>query len=515
MSIKKISIKIALILLSGLWVQCQSFVDTKSSDMEAQPKVDRQPVVADRFYPGSKEELTQQLNNYFAEAQKLVNYNLFGSNDSLLAIISPHAGYVFSGIVSASAFQLLDGIKSRKRIFVIGSSHHVDFNGASVYNRGDYITPLGKLKVDTDLAEELIKSSSYITFDAKAHGSEHSLEVQLPFLQHIVGSDVTIVPIVIATQSNRACSEIAKILKPYLNKENLFIISTDFSHYPAYTDAVEVDKLTTNAIVTGKPDVFIDQLSINRKKNIPNLATSICGWTSVLTLLYITEGQEINYKPVLYRNSGDAKFYGDKERVVGYQSLAVYAEKKKTNQFVLTEKEKDQLLSLARATIKEYLWNGSRLEVNPTDYSPNLQTECGAFVSLYIDNDLRGCIGRIIGNETLLNIVRDMAISSAFFDNRFRPLSKEEFKDVRIEISVLTPLKEVNNISEIKLGKHGIYMKKGLASGTFLPQVADKTNWTLEEFLGHCARDKAGIGWDGWKEAELYAYEAIVFEEKK
>ena len=139
----------------------------------------------------------------------------------------------------------------------------------------------------------------------------------------------------------------------------------------------------------------------------------------------------------------------------------------------------------------------------------------GAFVTLKINGALRGCIGRFISSEPLFNVVQESAISSAFEDPRFSPLSKAEFKNTDIEITVLGPLKKINNINEIVLGKHGIYIKKGLSSGTMLPQVATENGWTVEQFLGYTSRDKAGIGWDGWKDAEIFIYEGVVLEENK
>ncbi len=116
-------------------------------------------------------------------------------------------------------------------------------------------------------------------------------------------------------------------------------------------------------------------------------------------------------------------------------------------------------------------------------------------------------------SEPLYKIVEEMTIASSTHDTRFPRVKVSELDNIDIEISVLTPLKRISSIDEIELGKHGIYIKKAYASGTFLPQVATQTNWTLEEFLGHCARDKAQIGWNGWKDAEIYVYEAIIFEE--
>jgi AmmeMemoRadiSam system protein A len=140
-----------------------------------------------------------------------------------------------------------------------------------------------------------------------------------------------------------------------------------------------------------------------------------------------------------------------------------------------------------------------------------LKTNCGAFVTLNKNHRLRGCIGRFDATEPLYQVVQQMAVASATQDSRFTPVTKDEMQEIEVEISVLTPMTPIQSIDEIVLGKHGICIKKGNRTGTFLPQVATETGWTLEEFLGHCSRDKAGLGWDGWKEAEIFIYEALVF----
>ncbi|MGM0377416.1 MAG: AmmeMemoRadiSam system protein A [Bacteroidota bacterium] len=146
-----------------------------------------------------------------------------------------------------------------------------------------------------------------------------------------------------------------------------------------------------------------------------------------------------------------------------------------------------------------------------SDVPSALKTSAGAFVSLYKNGKLRGCIGHFGEDKPLYEVVEKMTRAAALDDPRFNPVSPEEIDDIKVEISVLTPMRKVDDVSEIKPGKHGILIRKGSRSGTFLPQVADKTGWGREELLGHCARDKAGLAWDGWKEAEVFVYEAIVF----
>lgn len=182
--------------------------------------------------------------------------------------------------------------------------------------------------------------------------------------------------------------------------------------------------------------------------------------------------------------------------------------------FTLNEKDKGDLLSIARETIKQYLGARNILVVNTAAISENLKTNCGAFVTLHKNRALRGCIGSFSSHEPLYKVVQEMAIASSTKDYRFPAVAPKEVDRLNIEISVLTPMKKINSIDEIELGKHGIYIKKGDRGGTFLPQVAKETGWTKEEFLGHCAQDKAGLGWNGWKDADIYIYEALVFGEK-
>lgn len=462
----------------------------------------REPVFAGKFYPASKKALANQLQELFAEAKSLKN-----SQSKTRAIISPHAGYVFSGKVAASAFNQITGKASYKKVFVIASSHQFLFGGASVYKKGNYSTPLGEIEVDLQTAKKLYESSELFQHDAKAHEFEHSLEVQLPFLQYKLKNDYQLVPVILGTNNSSDCKKIAAVLEPYFTPENLFVISTDFSHYPSYDDAVENDLATAIAISSNNSSKLLRILEENKKKKIPHLATSLCGWTSVLTLLYLTENKELEYHKIDYQNSGDAELYGDKNQVVGYWALSI----QEKNEFSISEEEKKELLRKAKSSIFSYLETGKRGEPEPPETNGILNEEAGVFVSIYVNNELRGCIGNFAQGETLNNLVQRVAVS-ATRDHRFKNLKKEELDNMQLEISVLSPLKKIDTIDEIELGKHGIYIKKGLNSGTFLPQVAKKTKWTLDEFLGHCSRDKAGLGWEGWKNADIFTYEAYIFK---
>jgi AmmeMemoRadiSam system protein B/AmmeMemoRadiSam system protein A len=481
------------------------FIDCQSQD----GRIDREPAAAGSFYPDKRDKLNITLEQLFTKAVPPKNIK------NVIAIISPHAGYVFSGEVAASAFNQIDTAKEYKNIFILGSSHQLTFNGASIYSQGNFITPLGKVKVNTYLAHQLIKKYSFFSNRTDAHAKEHSLEVQLPFLQYRLKRDFKIVPIVLGTQSPETCQQIADALQPYLSLDNLFIISTDFSHYPPYSDAKNIDKATADAILTNSSENLLRSMTNYQKKDITNLATCLCGWTSVLTLLYITENnQDAFYTRIQYKNSGDTE-NGDKNQVVGYNAITISLHAKEERiSFKLTDKDKKDLLAIALNTIEQYVKTRKKPEIEEKHLSSELRTHYGAFVTLKKHGNLRGCIGQFEASEPLYTVVQKMAIASAMRDYRFSPVDPSEIPELEIEISVLTPMRRIRSIDEIELGKHGIYIRKGNNSGTFLPQVATETGWTKEEFLGHCAQDKAGIGWDGWKDAIVYVYEALVFGEK-
>jgi AmmeMemoRadiSam system protein B/AmmeMemoRadiSam system protein A len=488
-----------------------TFMETFSQNLTT----DRQPYAAGRFYPADKNELSKDLSLLFENCKKS------STIWQVRAIISPHAGYVFSGEIAASAYSAIPKNAVYKNIFIIGSSHVMYFDGASVYNTGDYITPLGKVTVNREIADKLILDNKVFAFPTTAHIQEHSIEVQIPFIQSYFKNIPPIIPIIIGTDKENTIKKIAEALRPWFTPENLFIISSDFSHYPAYKDAVENDSLTAMSIISGKPRIFLNTLRNNASKNISGLATSMCGWTSGLTLLYLAEGNDkLETKRLDYCNSGDSPS-GGKAEVVGYNAMVMIDKDQSSslphtsgNSFSFTMEEKKKLFDIAKKSI-ESRFTDYKYVMDERSMPDDLKKPMGAFVTLKINGALRGCIGRFFSEEPLYNVVSESAISSAFEDPRFSPLTKDEYKVTNIEITVIGPLKKINNINEIVLGKHGIYIKKGLRAGTMLPQVATENGWSLEEFLGYTSRDKAGLGWDGWKDAEISIYEGVVLEDNR
>ena len=467
----------------------------------------RKPAVAGSFYPSSAKEILSMTKGWLHPVD---------AKAAPQAVIVPHAGYVFSGEVAASAFNRIPKRHPYKRIFLLGPSHRVGFSGASVDTMYAYAeTPLGRVAIDIETGKELLKTASF-TCRNDAHDREHCLEVQLPFLQMMYEEVPPIVPIVIGTQRLEILEDIADSLEPYFNEENLFVISSDFSHYPSYKDAQASDLYLANAIEQGGLEEFLKALRYIRKMDFTGQDTAACGACAIAVLLSMmdTQGRDrFDVDHVMYRNSGDSP-YGDKDRVVGYNSIVISRNQKTDDHlFHFTDDEKKGMIAAARSAI----YSALRMDYDGDATPVGILKEkgYGVFVTLHLNGRLRGCIGRFTSSDSLFETIQDMARSAAFSDPRFPSLSRSEAPRVEIEVSVLSPLKRISSVDEFKLGRDGIYMIKGSRHGTFLPQVATETGWSTEEFLGHCAQDKAGIGYYGWKDAELYTYQTEIVNESE
>ena len=472
---------------------------------------------AGRFYESDPRTLSQEVDSLLMRHTRGdTGGDASAAYHQLAALIVPHAGYYFSGNVAASAYAKIDRERPYKRIFLLGPSHHEWLDGASVNTEADYYaTPLGEVRVDRETAKKLLTtdvtgdtdSTSVFSYQPKAHDREHCLEVQLPFLQRWLKEVPPIVPIIISTNDFAKLKRIAEALKPYFTDENLFVISSDFSHYPSYRDACTVDGRTGKAIESGDVEQFIATIEANARSGIRNLATSACGEFPIITLMLMLDSR-YQVKHIMYQNSGDVDDR-DSSRVVGYHAFAILRGEEKA--FSLSDEEKRMLKDIAYQSIKDSLDGKPVAQQALNSKFLILNSKCGAFVSLHKQGRLRGCIGHFGEDVPLHKIVAEMARAAAFEDPRFLPVTRDELDHLDIEISVLTPMRRIQSLDEFQLHKHGIYIRKGYYSGTFLPQVADEVDWDKEEFVGHCSQDKAGLGWNGWRDAELYVYEAIVF----
>lgn len=458
---------------------------TQPSDGGVNESQARKMAVAGTFYPDDADELKEWVTSFLSKVpeQKL--------NGSILGLVSPHAGYVYSGQVAAYGYKKLEG-EHFHTVIILGPSHHVYFKGASIYNQGYYKTPLGLVEIGSSLASDIMGGSDKIGFSAAAHEKEHSVEVQVPFLQEVLGDGWNVVPIVTGDIS---ADELADAIVPYLDDGILVVASSDLSHYHPYNEAIALDKICTDAISS----VDISMMD----------ECELCGRIPVLTLMKIAEKQGWNATLLEYKNSGDVS--GDKSRVVGYTSVAFY----KPN---LTQEERGFLLDVARNSIETYLKNGTMIDVQ-TD-NQNLTRTQGVFVTLTKKGQLRGCIGHILPVQELYLDVRDNAINAAVNDPRFPKVTLNELNDVHIEVSVLTVPALIradepqDYLDFLVIGKHGLIMKKGWNQGVLLPQVPVEWGWDEVTFLEQTC-NKAGMERDCWKDSntEVYQFSAEVFSE--
>lgn len=481
----------------------------------------RPPAVAGGFYPANPSQLRGMIRDFLKEV------DLEQLKGEVIALIVPHAGYIYSGRTAAYSFKLLKG-SGVKTVFLVGSSHKAYFPGVSVFGGEGYRTPLGVVPVDKKQAAWFHDQDGSITYYPEAHSREHSLEVELPFLQEVLG-EFKVVPILIGQADNQVIGKLGKLLAEAVETtpDSVIVCSTDLTHYPSYRDAVRIDRETLEAIKSMDRDKVVDV----REKYIPgqvsNLACAICGEKAVLATMEASEILGVDIVEILdYSNSGDSSF-GDRNRVVGYGAVAFIKtdvikksieEKKMTDERKehkgMSESSRKLLLEITRDAMTDAV-NGRPLSEEPVD-DPELQGHQGAFVTLNIGGQLRGCIGQFTADRPLYQVVRGMALAAALRDTRFRPVQPAELDDIEIEISVLSPMRRITDpMREVELGKHGIYIKRGWRTGTYLPQVATDHDMSKEEFLSSCTANKAGLSPDAWKdpETEVYVYTAEVFGE--
>ncbi|MEW6096485.1 MAG: AmmeMemoRadiSam system protein B [bacterium] len=495
---------IALILILPAQGCSQTNTTTKpvKSDLKDIPQNIRKPAVADAFYPANPIELKNQIEGFLKNVKKE------DFDGRILGLMIPHAGYVYSGQVAAYCFKQLQGL-SFNTVVIIGMSHFAHFDGIAVDNSDYYQTPLGLVEVDTELASSLINSHPKIKSLPEVHINEHSLEVEIPFLQQVL-KEFKIVPILMSDPSD--CQILARslILNNNKGKRILFIASSDMTHYPPYEIANKVDKTTLS---------LIEEMDINKLVNWLNTphekcSTLLCGSGAVLTLMLVAKECGIDRATILnYANSGDVPIIGDKSRVVGYGAVIFIQKEEKA--MILDDEEQQVLLKIARNTVENYVKSRNIPPVDVDEY-PNLQQLAGVFVTLTKNKQLRGCIGYIKPIAPLAQAVSKMAIAAATEDPRFSPVTKDELKDIKIEITVLSELMRINDIEQIEVGTHGLYIVKGFNSGLLLPQVATEHGWNREEFLTHTCY-KAGLPPNAWKEkdTEIFIFTGSIFHEKE
>jgi MEMO1 family protein len=471
----------------------------------------RKAAIAGSWYPGVPEVLRQEINSFFAHVPDDPPCG------RIIGLLAPHAGYQYSGQVAAFAYRFIRGA-SYEAVIVLGPSHRASFRGVSVYDDGGYETPLGVVPVDRELARRIMSHSSVVSSVPAAHAFEHSIEIQLPFIQVALGG-FRFVPLLMGEQDRKTCEELAQaIVKSVAGHSVLIVGSSDLSHFHSAEKAAGLDGVVLAAVENMEPHALLRELQVR--------SCEACGGGPLAVTMMASRQLGADASRILkYADSGDIT--GDKSNVVGYAAALFFAGSAASEQeqgggsggmrgsgeVGLTEQERQALLTLARRTIESRLNDADSPEL-ADDYE-KLREKRGAFETLKKYGQLGGCIGYIEAVSPLSMTIKQMAVAAAFHDPRFKPIHQSELNDLTLEISVLSPLREITDINEIEVGRHGLYIVKGVYSGLLLPQVATEYRWDRMTFLRETCR-KAGLPPKAWqeKDVQIFIFSAEVFGEK-
>ncbi len=467
----------------------------------------REPAVAGQFYPADKAALAA-----FVDAA-LAAKSTAKLPGAVVAVLAPHAGYEFSGRMAGLAYaEIAD---SYDTVVILGTAHTEAVKGAALLAADSYETPLGKVPTDRKLAAALLKASPLFEDRPSAHAREHSVEVQLPFLQRRLKKPFKLLAAVLNTGDLADLKKIGAALASALKgKKALLVISTDFSHYPPHSTAAAADGAMLLAVETLDPALLWSASKMILQKQEPGLETCACGEAA------LEAGMEAarllgagSFVPLKLSDSyAENPAASEAGRVVGYLS-GVFVKGGRPEELKLSAVQKTALLAEARRTLSD------AFAKRPADPSlsgdPRLNLPGAVFVTLTEGGELRGCVGTVEPAMTLLDAVRYGAFSAAFRDGRFPPLKPGELDKVRIEVSVLSPLKPVKP-DAVKPGKMGIVAVNGEKSGLFLPQVWEQLPGK-DAFLGELCSQKAGLPRGCWKDGKtkLYSFTVDAFSEEK
>ena len=511
----------------SLYILCIAFVAFVACDGHTEGKMEgskmdinqqdiRKPAYAGSWYEGNPDKLKDSINRYMENAK------MIRVPGKIIGIISPHAGHIYSGPVAGYAFKhIID--KKFDTVVVVAPNHadpHLDFS--SVYTRGAYETPLGLIPVDVETARAIVdydksdtvKDSDLCHLSSNVGRPEHSLEIQLPFLQVALG-DFKLVPIVMGDrdQGNISCPALAEAIASAVKGKNaLLVASSDLSHFHDVGTLKRMDDIVRKHIEAYDPEGLLKDLSAGK--------CEACGGLPIAVVMMACKKLGAADARVLHMaNSGDIT--GDYSGPVGYLSAVITVsegeekssekEEKVGIDLGLTGEEKDVLRDVVKKTLDTVVKGGSVPKFD--NYSGKLGEKWGAFVTLTKKGQLRGCIGHIVGDKPLIDTVAEMTKAAALQDWRFPSVKPSELPEIEFEISVLTPIRKIDNIEEIVVGRDGIIITKGINHGLLLPQVATEYGWDRITFLEHTC-NKAGLPMDAWKDKNtiIEMFSAEVFK---
>ncbi len=428
----------------------------------------RRPAVSGQFYPDSPDQLRAMIKGLVDE--KAVKAEVIG-------LVSPHAGYIFSGPVAGA---VMSRVKFKDTFIIIGPNHTGMGKPLSIMTQGTWKTPLGEVEIDSELGKQILATSSHLQEDYVAHQNEHSIEVQIPFLQYFK-KDIKLVPIMLAYASLATYKEIGKELAKAIkdsNREVVIIASSDMTHYESQASAQRKDTQAIEAILNLNEDELF--------RRVDELNISMCGYAPTVSL--ISAARELGATQaelVRYQTSGDVT--GDYSSVVGYAGIIITA--------------MSPLVKLARETVETYVKEGKTPQ--PGELTPEMKQQAGVFVSIHKFGELRGCIGTFepqqenVAEEIIIN-----AISSATGDPRFPPVAPNELKDLSYSVDVLTTPEPIESRDQLDPRKYGVIVECGLRRGLLLPDLEGVD--TVDYQIDIC-RQKAGIAPD--EPINLYRFE--------
>jgi len=470
---------------------------------DARPAKVRPAAKAGTWYPADAKVLRKQIEGYFAKAPKL---ELGGP---LVALVSPHAGYQFSGECAGAGYALLRG-RTVRRVIVLAPSHYVAFRGGSIPDVEFYETPLGKIPLDRR-ACEAIRKSPLIGTVPQAHAREHSLELQLPFLQ-VALKEFTLIPIVLGQLNEENYSALAAVLREYLDASTVVVASSDFTHYGrmfGYTPFVKNIRDNIEKVDQGAIEHIRKLDGPAFRRYVARTGATICGRVPIGVMLEMLS-PDCRGLLARYYLSGDRE--KDYRQSVSYASI-VFA----VGPGEISPAGRKTLLDIARRTLRATLGNKPLPKLDVRDQE--LLVQRGAFVTYKNQGRLRGCLGNFVSREPLWKLVQKLAVSSAREDHRFanHPITAKEEPEIDIQISILSPMRRIKDPLRFIVGIHGLYIRKGRARGTYLPQVATEQKWDKKTFITHLCQHKIGIRPDAWKDkdTEVYIYSAQVFGDGK
>ena len=490
---------------------------------------------AGRWYPADPGRLQAAVDAYVGQAK------VEPIEGQLLAVIVPHAGYLYSGAVAGYSFRAMqESGCANHTIVVIGDTH--TGNGSAeiaIWAEGAFETPLGSIPVDETVGRALVAADGAtiagIEFDQKAFANEHPVENQLPFIQAVCPG-ARIVPIVIRHASLQNAQLLADALVAALgDRPALIVASTDLSHYHPYDEARAMDEVALGAIASLDPQAVADSPQRCTELGLGgDDPLTMCSQGSVMTALIAAQRMGADRAAVLhYANSGDVPI-GQRDQVVGYGAVAFWqsqdganipvsqfpefgtqstAESNPAGPLALSPEAQEELLLLARQTVAQFL----RTETFPTFHTgdPALLQPLGAYVTYEKRGELRGCLGRIEADRPAFLNVQYAAVAAALADSRFPAITPDELEDLTIEITLLEPLRQVDSPDEIQIGRDGVLMRVGADKGAlYLPQVPPEQGWDLQATLLNLCR-KADLADDAWQrdDARFYAFTGQWFGE--